>query len=854
MISRAGFGAILGLAVGPLGAAPNFTIVALPDPQNYSDLFPEIYLAQTEWIAANAGERNIVFVSHMGDFVNNHDDDRQWDNAEEAMDVLESANIPWAGIPGNHEFLYGEEPDDFSASRYRARFGPQRFAGKSWYKGASPSELSNYQVIDVGEGSKMLFLHLNLETPASELAWAQGVLNANRDKPVFLTTHRYLQDAESYTGGVPLVASGRFPEIWYTFEPLYLPDGLKTEVFFSSFVKANKNIFLVHCGHFDAEFRQSSTNNYGLVVHEILADYQDGPNGGDGWMRLLEFRPDQGEIFVQTFSPSRNNGNGEFRTGSVSQFFLSVDLDDYIAPKGTSLLRFQEGVAGYHDTQDTHVNSDTGGFLETDGPFTDTSFGNSRVIVVDNDWDNSPFGDEPVQGLLRFDKIIGPPVYEGDPAPILIPSNAAVINGNLSFNVLDDIEIGDEDLLIYRCNRNWSEESTWNSLDGGLSGNELIGPPKVVNGDNVPNGATVRNVDVTNFVAAWLSGAPNNGFAILPENTAGIDDGMTLASSEHDQVSLRPALDLEFSYTVLNRAPNVTPLAASRTMCEEGESIVLTLSATDPNPADLLILRVNGADLAFGVGTLSVSEVIVMENDGSFEFAARVLDDEVGVNGGTVTITVANVAPSITALTENLEVDVNAVFGFEATATDPGILDVLDYEWDLDGDGEYGDAEGSSGSHAFAVEGSHLIGLRVSDEDGGEVFGEFTVEVAYTYATWAGGYNLTGGPEDDDDGDGTSNGDEFTLRFDPTDPAQHFALYVDAVDEASGTVTLRLPFVTKTGIFHVQYSGTLSDNPADWTPIQSYSPAEEERDVIIVHLNAPLPAEGYYRSVFEAAP
>ena len=87
--------------------------------------------------------------------------------------------------------------------------------------------------------------------------------------------------------------------------------------------------------------------------------------------------------------------------------------------------------------------------------------------------------------------------------------------------------------------------------------------------------------------------APNNGFAILPENTAGIDDGMTLASSEHDQVSLRPALDLEFSYTVLNRAPNVTPLAASRTMCEEGESIVLTLSATDPNPADLLILRVN---------------------------------------------------------------------------------------------------------------------------------------------------------------------------------------------------------------------------------------------------------------------
>ena len=196
-------------------AAGEFTVVALPDTQNYSEAHPGQYMAQTQWIAANAASENIVFVTHLGDFVNVHDQEFQWDNARVAMDVLDNANIPWGGIPGNHDFLYGDEPDDFTGSRYRARFGPQRFAGKSWYKGASPSELSNYQVIDVGEGSKMLFLHLNLETPPSELAWAQGVLNANRDKPVFVSTHRYLQDAESYTGGVPLVSSGRFPNIWY---------------------------------------------------------------------------------------------------------------------------------------------------------------------------------------------------------------------------------------------------------------------------------------------------------------------------------------------------------------------------------------------------------------------------------------------------------------------------------------------------------------------------------------------------------------------------------------------------------------------------------------------------------------
>ncbi|HJX63992.1 MAG TPA: hypothetical protein VJ860_08570 [Polyangia bacterium] len=50
------------------------TIVVLPDTQGYSDWFPDILLAQTGWIAAQARSRNIQAVLHLGDIVETYDD------------------------------------------------------------------------------------------------------------------------------------------------------------------------------------------------------------------------------------------------------------------------------------------------------------------------------------------------------------------------------------------------------------------------------------------------------------------------------------------------------------------------------------------------------------------------------------------------------------------------------------------------------------------------------------------------------------------------------------------------------------------------------------------------------------
>jgi hypothetical protein len=156
---------------------------------------------------------------------------------------------------------------------YLDNFGPQRFQGRPWFGGSSPSGMSSVTYFSAG-GVDFMQIHLDCDTPVRELAWAQAVIDANRGRPTMLTTHRYLQDAEDYTSGVPLVASGRYPDVWYSVEDVYNPDGIRSEEFFQWFVRRNPSVFMVTCGHFHEEFRQVSQNVAGLPVHEVLADYR----------------------------------------------------------------------------------------------------------------------------------------------------------------------------------------------------------------------------------------------------------------------------------------------------------------------------------------------------------------------------------------------------------------------------------------------------------------------------------------------------------------------------------------------------------------------------------------------------
>lgn len=307
-------------------AQAKFTVVALPDTQKYAEnVTPEdwdmvteeyadglapIFAAQTQWIVDHNEPNNIQFVCHLGDIVEHGPDANEWAIANAAMQILDDANMPYNACLGNHDNHYGYTDDsnvvdaDFNSVDYLEYFGPSRFEGKSWYKGASPSQRSSYQVIEV-EGRELLFLNLSIDTPKRELDWAQVVLDQNRDKLAIVSTHRYVYDFRILQGhyGDGQVGTDGFDETgladeWYDLETVW------PEESFHTFICSNKNIIMILCGHCHGQYYQITTNDWGLPVAEVLTDYQDGINGGNGWLRLMEFDFEAGQVDFSTYSPT----------------------------------------------------------------------------------------------------------------------------------------------------------------------------------------------------------------------------------------------------------------------------------------------------------------------------------------------------------------------------------------------------------------------------------------------------------------------------------------------------------------------------------------------------------------------
>src|SRR5690242_15905434 len=71
----------------------NFTVIVLPDPQNYSQFFPGIFNAQTQWVVQNRVSRNIKFVIGLGDTVNHPESTVEWQNADAAIRILDVAGV-----------------------------------------------------------------------------------------------------------------------------------------------------------------------------------------------------------------------------------------------------------------------------------------------------------------------------------------------------------------------------------------------------------------------------------------------------------------------------------------------------------------------------------------------------------------------------------------------------------------------------------------------------------------------------------------------------------------------------------------------------------------------------------------
>ncbi|MEC4852714.1 MAG: PKD domain-containing protein, partial [Jaaginema sp. PMC 1079.18] len=179
--------------------------------------------------------------------------------------------------------------------------------------------------------------------------------------------------------------------------------------------------------------------------------------------------------------------------------------------------------------------------------------------------------------------------------------------------------------------------------------------------------------------------------------------------------------------TVLNVAPTINQITPNLTI-NEGDWFDFLVNATDPGIYDVLTYDwdIDGDglydDYRGQTGRYSYAD------EGSYRWGVQVNDGDGGFDWGSFNIDVLNVAPTITQLTENLLVKRNEFFDFFGVATDPGLQDLLTFDWDFNGDGIFDDFTGTSGQWSFADPGMFDVALRVSDGDGGFAYRSFTVE------------------------------------------------------------------------------------------------------------------------------
>lgn len=295
-------------AEAPAPIPGGFTLAVLPDTQIYAWKFPDTYPAQTRWIAANAARHHIAYVLHVGD-ITQHNTNDQWQVAARAHALLEGV-VPCAITTGNHDV----GPDGKSTSRESA-FGEYfpLAAFKKWptfgeaYDREPARADNSFHLFEAG-GRKWLILALEFGPRDDVLRWASEVVKRHPDRSVILVTHAYLRpDNSRFDRHVPLPAQKNKPPRNKGLDSYALakaPGGFNDgEDLWQKLVSQHANFALVVSGHVCITGRLDSQGRHGNTVHQMVVDYQNQKDGGEGYLRLLQFHPDGRTVTVRDYSP-----------------------------------------------------------------------------------------------------------------------------------------------------------------------------------------------------------------------------------------------------------------------------------------------------------------------------------------------------------------------------------------------------------------------------------------------------------------------------------------------------------------------------------------------------------------------
>lgn len=347
---------VLTLVFGSLAAQPKYTAPRLSNPQSWSLILvpdPQTYVKfernqpildlMTTWIKEVRDSLNVQMVLCTGDLVEqneminpdfvkaNQPSKRQWEAVARSFGKLDGV-VPYITAAGNHDYGYR------SAENRKTNFNhyfpvdknplTQRLVREVGLNGEGVPTLENAAFeFTSPQGRKFLFLSLEFAPRDTALAWARSVVGQEkyRAHTVVVLTHSYLDAKNQHIEkeGYPLTDVNYGAAMW---RKLVQPSR-NIQMVFSGHIAAPNNV-KAHLG-----FR-TDVNAGGRKVHQMMFNAQAlgggwHGNGGDGWLRILEFLPDGRTVKVRTFSPlfaiSPTTQPFAWRTEPYDEFSFQLD-------------------------------------------------------------------------------------------------------------------------------------------------------------------------------------------------------------------------------------------------------------------------------------------------------------------------------------------------------------------------------------------------------------------------------------------------------------------------------------------------------------------------------------------------
>ncbi len=328
-----------------LSNSNSWTMIMLPDTQSYVKFGRNHGILEliTAWVDENINPLNIKMVVCTGDLVEqnniivadsingNQSSRNQWLAVSRAFSRLDG-KVPYILAAGNHDFGYKniehrstQYNTFFPSHKNQANIPLLQAAGKN--KTGQPSvENAAYEFIAPNK-RKFLFLNLEFAPRDTILQWAKHITDQKKyqNHTVAVLTHSYLNADNEH------ISDENYP----------IKNGNYGKAIFDKLVKPSNNIQLVLSGHIGAPnnprqhvgFR-TDTNAAGKKIQQMVFNAQAlgggwQGNGGDGWLRILEFLPDGKTVKVKTFSPlfaiSPTTQQFAWRKAPYDEFSFTLD-------------------------------------------------------------------------------------------------------------------------------------------------------------------------------------------------------------------------------------------------------------------------------------------------------------------------------------------------------------------------------------------------------------------------------------------------------------------------------------------------------------------------------------------------